>query len=79
MAKFKNKRTVIQKVISKNTKANKKKISQLSIKIDSKLDDALKILSTELNISKNKLIEDILLESGIMQEVDENYTELVNE
>jgi len=31
------------------------------------------ILSQSLNISKNKLIEDILFESGIIQEVDENY------
>jgi predicted transcriptional regulator len=58
---------------------NKKTISQLTIKIDSRLDDALKILSSELNISKNRLIEDILFESGILQEVDENYVELDNE
>ncbi len=76
MAKLKNKRSVIQTVINKHTKSNKKKISQLTIKIDSKLDDALKVLSGELNISKNKLIEDILFESGIVQEVDENYVEL---
>ena len=44
-------------------------------KIDSKLDNALVILSQSLNISKNKLIEDILFESGILQEVDENYME----
>jgi hypothetical protein len=39
------------------------------------LDNALVILSQSLNISKNKLIEDILFESGILQEVDENYME----
>jgi hypothetical protein len=79
MAKLKNKRTIIQKVINKHTLINKKTISQLTIKIDSRLDDALKILSSELNISKNRLIEDILFESGILQEVDENYVELDNE
>jgi len=61
MAKQKNKRTVIQKVI------------QLTIKIDKRLDISLLTLSKSLNISKNKLIEDILFESGIIQEVDENY------
>jgi len=75
MAKQKNKRTVIQKVINKHVKTNKKEISQLTIKIDKKLDTALLTLSGSLNISKNKLIEDILFESGILQEVDENYTE----
>lgn len=76
MAKLKNKRSVIQNVINKNLTTNKKEISQLTIKIDSKLDKALIILSQNLNISKNKLIEDILFESGIIQEVDENYAEL---
>lgn len=75
MAKLKNKRSVIQKVINKNLKTNKKEISQLTIKIDSRLDNALLILSQDLSISKNKLIEDILFESGILQEVDENYME----
>jgi len=75
MAKQKNKRTVIQKVINKHVKSNKKEISQLTIKIDKKLDTALLTLSGSLNISKNKLIEDILFESGIIQEVDENYME----
>lgn len=75
MAKQKNKRTVIQKVINNNLKSNKKEISQLTIKIDKKLDTALLTLSQSLNISKNKLIEDILFESGIIQEVDENYME----
>ena len=75
MAKLKNKRTIIKKVITKHTSGSKKEISQLTIKIDSKLDNALVILSQSLNISKNKLIEDILFESGILQEVDENYME----
>jgi len=73
MAKQKNKSTVIQKVINNHIKSNKKEISQLTIKIDKKLDIALITLSKSLNISKNKLIEDILFESGIIQEVDENY------
>ena len=77
MAKLKNKRTIIQKVINKHINGSKKEISQLTIKIDSKLDSALVILSQNLNISKNKLIEDILFESGILQEVDENYMEHV--
>ncbi|WP_121627516.1 hypothetical protein [Poseidonibacter antarcticus] len=73
MAKQKNKRSVIQKVINNHIKGNKKEISQLTVKIDKRLDKALLILSKSLNISKNKLIEDILFESGIIQEVDENY------
>ncbi|MGB3751681.1 MAG: hypothetical protein WA945_08930 [Arcobacteraceae bacterium] len=73
MAKQKNKRTIIENVISNHQKLNKKEIAQLTIKIDKKLDDSLLVLSKSLNISKNKLIEDILFESGIMQEVDENY------
>lgn len=72
MGKLKTRR-VIQKVISKNEEANKKKISQLTIKIDERIDNALLILSQSLNISKNKLIEDILFESGIIEEVNENY------
>lgn len=75
MAKLKNKRTIIRKVINKHINGNKKEISQLTIKIDSRLDNALLILSQSLSISKNKLIEDILFESGILQEVDENYME----
>ena len=73
MAKQKNSRAVIKSVISKHTKKNKKEISQLTIKIDKRLDNALVILSNQINISKNKLIEDILFESGILEEVDENY------
>jgi hypothetical protein len=73
MAKQKYKRSVIKKVISKHQKSNKKEISQLTIKIDKKLDTALLVLSTSLNISKNRLIEDILFESGILEEVDENF------
>lgn len=72
MAKQK-KRVVIKKVIEKNLKSEKKEIAQLTIKIDKKLDTALLTLSQSLSISKNKLIEDILFESGIVQEVDENY------
>ena len=75
MAKQKNKRSVIQKVINNHIKGNKKEISQLTIKIDKRWDKALLTLSKSLNISKNKLIEDILFESGIIQEVDENYLE----
>ena len=75
MAKLKNKRTIIKKVINKHINDSKKEISQLTIKIDSRLDNALAILSQNLSISKNKLIEDILFESGILQEVDENYME----
>ena len=73
MAKQKQKRTVIQKVINNHLKKSKREISQLTIKIDKKLDTALLILSASLNISKNKLIEDILFESGIVDEVDENF------
>ncbi len=73
MAKQKNSRAVIKNVINKHTKKSKKEISQLTIKIDKKLDNALIILSNQINISKNKLIEDILFESGILEEVDENY------
>lgn len=79
MAKQKNKRRIIQKVIKNNINSNKKEISQLTIKIDKKLDLALISLSQALNISKNKLIEDILFESGIIEEVDENYLGIENE
>ncbi len=73
MAKQKNSRVVIQKVINKHTKNSKKEIAQVTIKIDKKLDNALMILSNQIHISKNRLIEDILFESGILEEVDENY------
>lgn len=72
MAKQKFGREIIQSVIEKN-KIKKREITQLTIKIDAKLDIALSKLSTSLNISKNRLIEDILKESGIIQEVEENY------
>ena len=62
---------VIKSVIKKNQ--TKREISQLSIKIDKKLDLALQTLSSKLNISKNKLIEDILYESGIIEEMEERY------
>lgn len=71
MAKQKFGNEIIKSVIEKSKK--RRKISQLTIKIDSKLDDALSKLSNSLNISKNRLIEDILFESGIVEEVEENY------
>lgn len=71
MAKQKFGTEVITSVIEKSKK--RRQVSQLTIKIDSKLDTALGILSTSLNISKNRLIEDILFESGIVKEVEENY------
>ncbi len=74
MAKLKYDRNIIKNAIDKSIK-EKKEISQLTIKIDSKLDDALAILSDKINISKNRLIENILYESGIMEEVEENYYE----
>ncbi len=74
MAKQKFDREIIKNVINKSQN-NKREISQLTIKIDSKLDDALLKLSASLNISKNRLIEDILFESGIIDEVEENYHE----
>ncbi len=74
MAKQKFGREIIQSVIEKN-KTKKREIAQLTIKIDAKLDIALSKLSASLNISKNRLIEDILKESGIIQEVEENYYE----
>ena len=55
MAKLKNKRTIIKKVINKHINGSNNEISQLTIKIDSRLDNALVILSQSLNISKNKL------------------------
>jgi len=64
---------IIKNVIKKAQ--TKREISQLSIKIDKKLDIALQKLSSKLKISKNRLIEDILLESGIIEEVEENYYE----
>jgi len=72
VAKQKFGREIIQSVIEKN-QTKKREIAQLTIKIDAKLDEALSKLSNSLNISKNRLIEDILRESGIVEEVDENY------
>ena len=74
MAKQKFGREVIQSVIEKN-QTKRRESAQLTIKIDAKLDEALAKLSNALNISKNRLIEDILMESGIIQEVEENYDE----
>ena len=75
MAKQKNRRLVIQNVIKKVEASKKKDISQITIKIDKKIDNALIILSSDLSISKNKLIETILYESGLIEVVDENYGE----
>ncbi len=52
---------------------NKKPISQLTIKIDYRLNKALLQLSSDENISRNRLIENILIKSGLIEEVDENY------
>jgi len=71
LAKQKHDREIIKNVINKSI--NKKEITQLTIKIDSKLDDALAKLSEKINVSKNRLIENILYESGIIEEVEENY------
>jgi len=73
LAKQKFGNEIIKSVIEKSKK--RRQISQLTIKIDSNLDDALSKLSHSLNISKNRLIEDILFESGIIEEVEENYHE----
>ncbi len=72
VAKQKFGREIIQQVIEKN-QTKKREIAQLTIKIDTKLDEALMVLANALQISKNRLIEDILVQSGIMQEVEENY------
>ena len=72
MAKQKFGREIIQSVIEKN-QTKKREIAQLTIKIDAKLDDALVKLANSLGISKNRLIEQILMESGVIEEVDENY------
>ncbi len=74
MAKQKFGREIIQSVIEKH-QTKKREVAQLTIKIDARLDEALLKLSNALNISKNRLIEDILMESGIIEEVDENYYE----
>ena len=52
---------------------NKKPVSQLTIKIDYRLNKALLQLSSDENISRNRLIENILIKSGLIEEVDENY------
>jgi predicted HicB family RNase H-like nuclease len=75
VAKLKQNDSVIKQVIAKNSRERKRQISQLTIKIDSQLDQALIKLSTALGISKNRLIEDILRQSGIIEEVEENYHE----
>jgi len=72
VAKQKFGREIIQSVIEKN-QTKKREIAQLTIKIDAKLDEALLKLANSLGISKNRLIEQILMESGVIEEVDENY------
>jgi predicted HicB family RNase H-like nuclease len=67
MAKLKNKRLVIQNVINKISMLEKKEISQLTIKIDKKINSALIILAKDLNISKNRLIENIIYESVLIE------------
>ncbi len=52
---------------------NKKQISQLTIKIDKRLNNALLQLSGDENISRNRLVENLLIRSGIIEEADENY------
>jgi hypothetical protein len=74
LAKQKYDKEIIKNAIDKSLK-EKKEIAQLTIKIDSKLDDALAILSSKINVSKNRLIENILYESGLLEEVEENYYE----
>ena len=63
MPKIQNSKSNIINVINKHKQKNKKEISKLTIKIDKKLNNALVILSNKINISKNKLIEDILYET----------------
>jgi predicted transcriptional regulator len=67
--------SIIRQVIAKNTHEKKREIAQLTIKIDAEIDRALAKLSTALGISKNRLIEDILRQSNIVEEVEENYDE----
>lgn len=74
MAKEKFGREIIQNVIEKN-QTKKREVAQLTLKIDARLDVALGKLANALNISKNRLIEDILFESGVIDEVEENYYE----
>jgi len=69
----KDSKITIKKIMKKYSKNYKKENKQISIKIDKKVDNALVKISTEINISKNKLIEDILFASGLLEEVEENY------
>lgn len=71
LAKQKYDRNIIQNAIEKSL--YKKEVSQITIKIDAKIDNALIQLSQKLNISKNRLIENVLYESGLIEEVEENY------
>jgi len=72
LAKMRHKDSVIKQVIQ-HASQPKRDVAQLTIKIDVKLDRALATLSTALGLSKNRLIEEILLRSGVMEEVEENY------
>jgi hypothetical protein len=73
VAKLKQNDSIIKQVIAKNAHAKRRQVAQLTIKIDARINQALMKLSTALGISKNRLIEDILRESGILEEVEENY------
>ncbi len=73
MARRYNERNVIQRVIKKNLYKNKKDTVHISIKLNKELHSSIVAMCEILNISKNRLIEDILYESGIMEEIDENY------
>lgn len=63
-----SRKKIISSVMKKHMNAKKREVSQLSIKIDKNLDDALNTISSAINISKNRLVEDILVESGIIEE-----------
>lgn len=76
MTRRNSNRDVVKKVIKKNSLLTKKETVQISIKLDKEIHDAILCLSEVLNISKNKLIEDLLYESGIVQETDENYVKI---
>ena len=78
MTRRNSNRDIVKKVIKKNSLLTKKETVHISIKLDKEIHDALLLLSEALNISKNKLIEDILYESGIVQETDENYVKIKN-
>ena len=76
MTRRNSNRDIVKNVIKKNSLLTKKETVHISIKLDKEIHDALLCLSEALNISKNKLIEDLLYESGIVQETDENYVKI---